>query len=85
MSLWKKLGLGLVAAFVLLIVALIVAIVVPGGWKISIFIVGVPAAVVWVVIQIMGESHSSSRRDDPPPPPPARRRRPGDEHGEPWR
>ncbi|MFI6290870.1 hypothetical protein ACIBEJ_04755 [Nonomuraea sp. NPDC050790] len=84
MSLWKKLGLGLLGAFALLVVALIVAIVVPGGWKISLVLVGVPVVAVWLFWQISGEHHSS-RRDDPPPPPPARRRRPGDEHADPWR
>ncbi|MEU7898564.1 hypothetical protein AB0B45_37595 [Nonomuraea sp. NPDC049152] len=35
MSLWKKIGLALAAAVTVLIVALAVLVLVPGGWKFS--------------------------------------------------
>ncbi|GAA3315972.1 hypothetical protein GCM10020219_033630 [Nonomuraea dietziae] len=44
MSLWKKIGIGLVAAVALVIVALAVAVLVPGGWKFSLILLGVPGA-----------------------------------------
>ncbi|MBB3733033.1 hypothetical protein [Nonomuraea dietziae] len=68
MSLWKKIGIGLVAAVALVIVALAVAVLVPGGWKFSLILLGVPALAGWLFWSWLGESHPSSRRDDSPPP-----------------
>lgn len=68
MSLWKKIGLGLAAAVALFIVALVVAVLVPGGWKFSLVVLGVPAVAGWVWFQMIQEHHPSSRREETPPP-----------------
>ncbi|MEU7897434.1 hypothetical protein AB0B45_31800 [Nonomuraea sp. NPDC049152] len=68
MSFWKKIVLGLAAAAAVFVVALAVAIFVPGGWKFSLILLGLPVAAGWLFWQVAGDYHSSSRRDDTPPP-----------------
>ncbi|MGV9310190.1 MULTISPECIES: hypothetical protein [unclassified Nonomuraea] len=68
MSFWKKIGIALVAAVVVLFVALVVAVFVPGGWKFSLVLVGLPALAGWIWWQWLMESHPADRRDDVPPP-----------------
>ncbi|MEV0585430.1 hypothetical protein [Nonomuraea sp. NPDC050310] len=64
MSLWKKLGIGLLVLFGTLLVCLILVIFVPGGWKIALPILAVPVVAGFGVWAWFDGYHPPSRRDE---------------------
>ncbi|WP_157249302.1 hypothetical protein [Nonomuraea typhae] len=79
MSLWKKIGLGLLAAFVMVIVGLLALIFIPGAWKVLLIFVAVVGVIVFGFFVWLENSHprdEAKRRADED----ARWRRPGDDY-----